>query len=79
VPNVPAFAQVFPIWIQRNNQGHLLDSKQAFDLLLARDCIVNVAFEVDPTVDLVARRKTGMGTILVFEDALFGIAGNTGV
>jgi hypothetical protein len=49
MPDVPLFAQVFPLRIHGYDQGNLLDPTQAFDLLLAGDGNMNLnqTFEVD--------------------------------
>jgi hypothetical protein len=66
VPDAPGFAQVLPFWIHGYDQGDLLDSEQAFDLLFAGDGCVNVskAFEVDQAVDLVTCCKLTLYSFL---------------
>jgi hypothetical protein len=39
---VPLRAQVFPLWVDRNDEGAFLDSQPALDALLAFNCVANV-------------------------------------
>jgi hypothetical protein len=42
VPLKPLRSQVFPLWIQRNNYGNLLDAQPALDFFFSLNGIMNI-------------------------------------
>jgi hypothetical protein len=72
VPKKPALAQVLPFRVHGHDQCNLLNSQPTFNLFFPRNRIVNITetLKVDKTVDLVARSKTAVRTVLVLEDSL---------
>jgi hypothetical protein len=67
----PLKAQVFPCWIDGNDQCGLSDPKPAFDLLLALDRVVYVleAFEINQAIHFVLARKAQACSLLMLVHA----------
>ena len=63
----PLKAQVFPCWIDGNDQCGLSDPKPAFDLLLALDRVVYVleAFAINQAIHFVLARKARACSLLM--------------
>jgi hypothetical protein len=68
----PLDAQIPPVWIERLNQGDLLDAQPALDLLLSRDGQTNVTerLKIDEFLDVVARGKSGHVPFAMLRDWL---------
>ena len=73
--------QVFPGWIEGNNEGDFLDSQLALDALLALDCVMKVfeAPEIHEPVELVLRGESRAASHFAFADPPHQIVGDADV
>jgi len=78
---VPGGAEVLPITIRGFDQGDLLHSPPALDLLFAGDGTANFTehFEVHKTVDIVTRCKSRQQLAPVLEHSPLKVAGHAGI
>lgn len=78
---IPRFAQVFPSWIFGFDQRDFPGSRPSFDFLFALDCGADFAESLKPdeTVAVVSCCESGVGLLLVLEDASAQVAGDTDV
>jgi hypothetical protein len=75
---VPLLAQIFPGWIDRNDESNFLDAQPALDTLLAFDGVVNVfeSLEINKPVEFVFCGEFRAGSCLVFTDPPREIVGD---
>src|SRR5260221_10034806 len=68
---IPLHTQVLPGWIDRYDEGDLLNAQPALDLFFALDRVANVleAFKVDQSIKFVFRSKAGANSYLVLAHA----------
>ena len=71
----PVGSQIFPVTVDRLDEGHLLGSEPAFDLFLASDGGTDIgrARVIDQPVNVVAARESRDLLVLVLVDAALQI------
>jgi hypothetical protein len=76
--SVPTFAQILPMRVGGENQGHFLGPQPAFDLFLPSDRSADVAkgFIIHKAVDVVLPSEAGEQLALMLEDALLQVVGD---